>query len=55
MTESLYATLVAWVNKYYREELEPKDLADPQLAIECVAALEELERVLGLPGLYDLS
>jgi succinylarginine dihydrolase len=55
MTEALYATLVAWVNKFYREQLEPKDLADPQLAIECSAALEELMRILALPGLYDLS
>lgn len=54
MTEALYATLVAWVEKHYRDHLEPKDLADPQLAIECAAALEELTRILGLPGLYDL-
>ena len=55
MTETLYATLAAWVGKYYRDHLEPKDLADPQLAIECQAALEELTRILGLPGLYDLT
>lgn len=55
MTEALYATLVDWVGKYYRDRLEPKDLADPQLAIECQAALEELTRLLGLPGLYDLT
>ena len=55
MTESLYATLVDWVGKYYRDHLEPKDLADPQLAIECRTALEELERILALPGLYDLT
>jgi len=55
MTDALYAQLVAWVEKYYRDRIEPKDLADPQLAIECAAALEELERILGLPGLYDLS
>ena len=55
MTEALYATLVDWVGKYYRDHLEPKDLADPQLALECAAALEELERILGLPGLYDLT
>ncbi len=54
MTEALYATLVAWVEKHYRDTLEPKDLADPQLAIECAAALEELTRILGLPGLYDV-
>jgi len=55
MTEALYATLVDWVGKYYRDQLEPKDLADPQLAIECQAALEELTRILELPGLYDLT
>ncbi|NHZ34360.1 N-succinylarginine dihydrolase [Massilia rubra] len=55
MTDALYHTLVDWVGKYYRDRLEPKDLADPQLALECSAALEELSRILGLPGLYDLT
>jgi succinylarginine dihydrolase len=55
MTEALYATLVDWVEKYYRDHLEPKDLADPQLAIECQGALEELTRILKLPDLYDLT
>jgi len=55
MTEDLYARLVAWVERHYRDKVEPKDLADPQLALECLAALEELERILGLPGLYDFS
>jgi succinylarginine dihydrolase len=55
MTEDLYATLVPWVERHYRDRVEPKDLADPQLAIECATALEELERLLGLPGLYDLT
>jgi succinylarginine dihydrolase len=55
MTETLYATLVTWVEKHYRESLTPQDLADPQLAIECAAALEDLSRILGLPRLYDLT
>jgi succinylarginine dihydrolase len=55
MTEALYASLVAWVEKHYRDRIEPKDLADPQLALECASAMEELETILGLPGLYDLS
>lgn len=54
MTEELYAQLVAWVERRYRDRIEPKDLADPQLAIECAVALEELTGILGLPGLYDL-
>ncbi|MFC5550108.1 N-succinylarginine dihydrolase [Massilia aerilata] len=55
MTEDLYAKLVPWVERHYRDHVEPKDLADPQLAIECATALEELERLLGLPGLYELN
>jgi succinylarginine dihydrolase len=55
MTEDLYAKLVPWVERHYRDQVEPKDLADPQLAIECTTALEELERLLGLPGLYELN
>jgi succinylarginine dihydrolase len=55
MTEALYATLVAWVEKHYRDSLTPQDLVDPQLAIECAAALEDLSRILGLPRLYDLT
>ena len=54
MTEALYAQLVAWVERHYRDRIEPKDLADPQLALECATALEELTRILRLPGLYDL-
>jgi succinylarginine dihydrolase len=54
MTEALYQKLVAWVEKHYRDHLEPQDLADPQLAIEVHTALQELEQILGLPGLYDL-
>lgn len=55
MNDDLYARLVPWVERHYRDRVEPKDLADPQLARECMAALEELERILGLPGLYDLA
>ena len=54
MTEALYHTLVAWVEKHYRDRLDPSDLADPALAIEVHTALEDLSRILGLPGLYDL-
>jgi succinylarginine dihydrolase len=54
MTETLYAQLVAWVERHYRDRIEAQDLMDPQLALECAAALEELTRILGLPGLYDL-
>jgi succinylarginine dihydrolase len=55
MTDDLYARLVRWVEAHYRDRLEPADLADPQLALECAAALEDLGRILGLPGLYELD
>lgn len=55
MTEPLHASLVAWVERYYRDRLQPADLADPQLARECASALEALAQLLGLPGLYDLD
>ncbi|HEV7817003.1 MAG TPA: N-succinylarginine dihydrolase [Janthinobacterium sp.] len=53
MTEALYVRLVAWVERHYRDRLEPADLADPALALEVHAALEELSLILNLPGLYD--
>lgn len=53
MNEALYAKLVVWVGKHYRDRLLPGDLADPTLAIEVQAALEELSRILELPNLYE--
>jgi succinylarginine dihydrolase len=55
MTEALYDRLVTWVETHYRDRLTPSDLADPALAIEVRTALEELERILDLPGLYDFQ
>jgi len=52
MTEALHARLAAWVEKHYRDRLAPSDLADPALAMEIRAALDELSGILGLPGLY---
>ena len=52
MTETLYAQLVAWVERHYRDALAPADLADPQLAIEVTTALEALAKILQLPDLY---
>jgi succinylarginine dihydrolase len=55
MTEALYARLVAWVEKHYRDRLEPSDLADPGLAVEVQTALDELTTILGLPMLYEFQ
>jgi succinylarginine dihydrolase len=53
MNEQLHGKLTAWVEKHYRDRLEPSDLADPSLAVEIGTAMEELSRILHLPGLYD--
>ena len=44
-----------WVRRRYRETLEPKDLADPQLLVESRDALDELTRLLGLGAIYPLQ
>ena len=54
MTEPLYHTLAAWVERHYRDRLAPGDLADPALAREIACALDELSGILNLPGLYEL-
>ncbi|HJU71930.1 MAG TPA: N-succinylarginine dihydrolase [Paucimonas sp.] len=51
MTEPLYQRLVTWIEKHYRDRLAPNDLADPGLALEIQTALDELTKILDLPGL----
>jgi succinylarginine dihydrolase len=50
MTEALYAKLVPWVEKHYRDHVEPKDLADPQLAIECAPRWKSWNACSACPG-----
>jgi succinylarginine dihydrolase len=52
LTDLLYAGLAAWVERHYRERLEPADLADPKLLTESRDALDELTRILGLGKVY---
>ena len=46
MSAGLYDTLVAWVDRHYRDRLSETDLADPQLLLECRTALDELTQIL---------
>ena len=46
LTDSLYLDLKRWITKHYREEIKPKDLADPQLLSEIEVALTELTEIL---------
>ncbi len=54
-SEALAAELEAWVHKHYRDRLIPNDLSDPALARECMTALDELTRILGLGSVYDFQ
>jgi succinylarginine dihydrolase len=47
--------LAAWVERHYRDRLTPDDLADPRLADESRAALDELTRLLGLGSIYPFQ
>jgi succinylarginine dihydrolase len=55
LDDNLYARLVAWVQKHYRDELRAADLADAKLLEEVRAALDELTNLLALPRLYDFQ
>lgn len=52
---ALHARLVDWVQRHYRDRLLPADLADPSLAREGLAALDELTRILRLGAVYDFQ
>lgn len=52
LDDALYAELVGWVERHYRDRIAPDDLGDPALLRESRGALDELTRVLGLGGDY---
>jgi succinylarginine dihydrolase len=53
--EELDRELVGWVEKHYRDELRPADLADPALLRESYEALDELTGILRLEGVYGFQ
>ncbi len=54
-TPALHDHLAAWVARHYRDRLYARDLQDPSLAREGLAALDELTRILGLGSVYDFQ
>jgi succinylarginine dihydrolase len=54
-SDALDAELRAWVTRHYRDRLLPRDLADPALARESMAALDELTGILRLGSVYDFQ
>ncbi|MDR5865312.1 N-succinylarginine dihydrolase [Halomonas koreensis] len=55
LDDALHGELVAWVERHYRDRLAPADLADPALAHETLAALDELTRLLKLGSVYPFQ
>lgn len=50
LTDELHGALSVWGATWYRDQLRPSDLADPDLLDECRGALDELTSILGLGG-----
>ncbi|WP_110692414.1 N-succinylarginine dihydrolase [Salinicola halophyticus] len=55
LNDALYADLVGWVERHYRDSLTPDELADPRLADETLTALDELTRLLGIGNVYPFQ
>ncbi|EWH00428.1 hypothetical protein Q427_19580 [Halomonas sp. BC04] len=55
LNDGLHEELTAWVGRHYRDRLAPDDLADPQLADETLAALDELTRILQIGSVYPFQ
>ncbi|MBA2779429.1 N-succinylarginine dihydrolase [Billgrantia kenyensis] len=55
LTDALHGELTAWVERHYRDRLAPDDLADPQLADETLAALDELTQLLEIGSVYPFQ
>ena len=55
ITDTLFETLSAWVNRHYRDRLTLDDLADPALMEESFTALDELTGILELGPVYEFQ
>ena len=55
LDEKLYKRLTDWINKHYRDKLDPEDLADPKFVDECQAALNEITQILKIGSIYSFQ
>ncbi len=55
LNDTMHQKLTSWIEKHYRDELKPGDLADPHLVDETQAALNELTRILDLGSIYEFQ
>jgi succinylarginine dihydrolase len=55
LDEAKLQRLEAWVDRHYRDELAPQDLADPTLLREAQEALDALTQILELGAIYPFQ
>lgn len=55
LDEHRHQTLLKWVDRNYRETLDPKDLRDPLLLEESQRSLDELTQILSLGSIYSFQ
>jgi succinylarginine dihydrolase len=55
LTPALFEKLSVWMERHYRDDLRPADLADSKLLDESRRALDELSALLGLGAIYDFQ
>jgi succinylarginine dihydrolase len=55
ITDAQFERLNQWVDKHYRDELNVKDLIDPQLLVESRTALDELTQIMKLGSVYPFQ
>ncbi len=55
LNDALFKRLNLWIDKHYRDELDIKDLADPQLLIESRTALDQLTQIMRLGSIYQFQ
>jgi succinylarginine dihydrolase len=53
--DALDARLTAWIERHYRDRLEPKDFTDVRFVDEIQVALDELTGILGLGAIYPFQ
>ena len=55
LTDKLADALDGWIDRHYRDELRPADLADPALLRESRQALDRLTQLLGIGSVYGFQ
>lgn len=55
VTPERHTELLALIDRYYRDRLDPADLADPALLDESRTVLDRLTQLLGLGSVYDFQ